>query len=82
MTPKTLGNMGKGRIRGVVRNPTRSYTVSFWFRNDIKSDSTAMTAYLFSFSDHTKPFGTGDHLGLSGNYRGGKPGNLFVYPGS
>lgn len=81
MTPETLGDMGKGRIRGVIRKSTRSYTVSFWYRNNIKNDSTAMTAYLFSFSDHTKPFGTGDHLGLSGNYRGGKPGNLFVFPG-
>ncbi len=83
LTPEKLGHMGKkGRIRGVVRKPTRSYSVSFWFRNDVKSDTVNLTAYLFSFANRTRHEGKGDHYGISGNYRGGEPGKLFIFPGS
>ena len=81
MSPGTFATMGKGRIRGKVHSPTDSYTVSFWFRNDMKSSSVIMTAYLFSFANRAKLEGTGDHLGLSGTYQGADPGHLFVFPG-
>ena len=83
MTPEKFGHMGKnGQIRGVVRKPTKSYSVSFWFRNDVKSDSVILTAYLFSFANPAKLEGPGDHLGISGTYKGGKPGKWFVFPGT
>ena len=83
MTPAKLGHMGKrGRIRGVIPRPTRSYSISVWFRNDVKSDSVILTAYLFSFAKPVKLEGKGDHLGISGTYKGGEPGKLFVFPGA
>lgn len=83
MTPEELGHMGeKGRIRGIVHQPTRSYSVSFWFRNDVKSDSVTLTAYLFSFANRAKLEGSGDHYGISGTYKGAKPGKLFAFPGT
>ncbi len=81
MSPATFATMGKGRIRGKVRQQTDSYSVSFWFRNDLKSSSVIMTAYLFSFANRAKLEGVGDHLGLSGTYQGADPGHLFVFPG-
>ena len=85
MTPDKLGHMGKkGRIRGVVRKPISSYSVSFWFRNDVKSDTVALTAYLFSFANRAKLEGPGDHIGISGPTRAGSLANCssFRDPGS
>ena len=82
LTPETFATMGKGRIRGKIHQPVKSYSVSVWFRNDLKSDSVVLTAYLFSFANRAKLEGAGDHLGLSGTYRGADPGHLFLFPGT
>lgn len=82
MAPGTFGTMNKGRIRGKVHKPIDSYSVSLWFRNDLKSDSVILTAYLFSFANRAKLEGAGDHYGISGTYKGADPGRLFLFPGA
>lgn len=82
MAPGTFATMGKGRIRGKVQKPIDSYSVSLWFRNDLKSDSVILTAYLFSFANRAKLEGAGDHYGISGTYKGADPGHLFLFPGA
>ncbi|MEM7474719.1 MAG: DUF1549 domain-containing protein, partial [Planctomycetota bacterium] len=82
LDPNSFATMGKGRIRGKIKKPIDSYSVSFWFRNDLKSDSVIMTAYLFSFANRAQHEGVGDHLGISGTYKGADPGHLFLFPGA
>ena len=75
------GTFKAGRLRGEQAWVGQAYSVSFWFRNDVPIKSRPVTAYLFSFGPDSKKPGIGDHLGISGNYKGNAPGRLFLFNG-
>jgi cytochrome c553 len=69
-------------IRGSIVDAAEAYSVSFWFKNDLKNNARPITAYLFSrakLSDKALP---GDHLGIGGTHDKDKTGKLFVFNGN
>ncbi len=76
-----FGVFNSGRLHGEQSGAGQAYSVSFWFRNDVPNKSRPVTAYLFSFGPDSKNPGVGDHLGISGNYKGNDPGRLFLFNG-
>ncbi|QEF96216.1 Planctomycete cytochrome C [Stieleria maiorica] len=70
------------RLTGRFNEPADSYTVAFWFRNNVKNDARLITAYLLSraaLDDKTLP---GDHLGIGGSHDKSRTGKLFVFNGN
>jgi hypothetical protein len=69
------------RLVGEFAGPSKSYSVSFWFKNDMGNDKRPITAYLFSRAAEGAPL-TGDHIGIGGTHDKSRSGKLFVFNGS
>ncbi|WP_220498132.1 DUF1553 domain-containing protein [Rhodopirellula sp. JC639] len=70
------------RLRGQFTGPADSYTVAFWFRNNVNNDARPITAYLFSRAASDNKTLPGDHLGVGGNHDKSRTGKLFVFNGN
>lgn len=69
-------------FRKTFTKNTNDYSVSFWFKNQLKNNQRPITAYLFSrapWGDKSLP---GDHLGIGGNHESERTGKLFVFNGN
>ncbi|QEG38266.1 DUF1553 domain-containing protein [Roseimaritima ulvae] len=78
----TFATVKDTTIRGEFPEPTPSYSVSFWFRNQTPNNTRPITAYLFSrakLGDKALP---GDHLGIGGKHDKARTGKLFVFNGN
>jgi hypothetical protein len=71
----------EGRIRGEAKSLGGSYTVSFWFRNDLANMARPVTAYLFSRGPNANTRAPGDHLGIGGTSTQAN-GALFLFNGN
>ncbi len=60
----------------------QSYSVAFWFRNELASDMRPVTAYLFSRGPDDDPTAPGEHFGIGGTYRGDLTGRLMWFNGN
>jgi hypothetical protein len=81
-SPETRAVLDSGRIRGTIQSPGKTYSASFWFRNDFPIRARPVTAYLFSRGPNGNQQAPGDHLGIGGLYRSSYPGKLFVFNGN
>ena len=77
-----FAKVSKTNIHGQLPESGDSYSVAFWFKNDIGISSRPITAYLFSRAAKGNRELPGDHLGIGGNYDKAKTGNLFVFNGN
>ncbi|MFT7644355.1 MAG: hypothetical protein ACI9G1_006122, partial [Pirellulaceae bacterium] len=66
---------------GELAESKNSYSVSFWFKNDLANDKRPITAYFFSRAE-VGTQATGDHLGIGGTHDKSLTGKLFVFNGS
>ena len=72
-----------GWLEGHLKENIDSYTVSFWFRNDIENQARAVTGYLFSRGPGGAKGAPGDHIGIGGNYENSPHhGKLFFFNGN
>ncbi|TWU26266.1 Planctomycete cytochrome C [Novipirellula galeiformis] len=71
----------ENRFVGKLDQPSDSYSVSFWFRNTLGNQVRAVTAYLFSRGKMGDSGLPGDHLGIGGNHKVARIGQLFVHSG-
>ena len=69
-----------GRLRADLKDLGDTYSVEFWFRNDLPNDRRPVTAYLFSRGIDGDPDAEGDSLGIGGTHT--SPGQLIVYQGN
>ena len=70
------------RLQGAFPETNSSYTVSFWFRNEVRNNARPITAYLFSRAPKGNKKLPGDHLGIGGNHNKARTGRLFVFNGN
>lgn len=78
----TFATVENSQFRSVITGEQKDYTISFWFRNELKNDARPITAYLFSraaWNDKALP---GDHLGIGGKHEASRTGKLFVFNGN
>jgi putative membrane-bound dehydrogenase-like protein len=73
-------NFTGGRVKAQVPNLGTTYSVEFWFRNDLPTNSRPVTAYLFSRAVDGIVGADGDNLGLGGTHASG--GRLLVFNGN
>lgn len=81
-TPDAFAELKDNELRGEFPENSDSYTISFWFKNNLKNEERAITGYLFSrakLGDKSLP---GEHLGIGGNYKKDRTGRLFVFNGN
>ncbi|MDA7888428.1 c-type cytochrome [Akkermansiaceae bacterium] len=69
-----------GRVRAELPHFDDTYSVEFWFRNNLPNDSRAVTAYLFSRGVDGDKDAEADSLGIGGTYA--SSGRLIVYQGN
>ena len=82
-TKENTGAFNGGWLEGALKENIDSYTVSFWFRNDIENQARAVTGYLFSRGPKGAKGAPGDQIGIGGNYKGNPNyGKLFVFNGN
>jgi len=82
-TKENNGAFNGGWLEGALKENIDSYTVSFWFRNDIENQARAVTGYLFSRGPKGAKGAPGDQIGIGGNYKGNPNyGKLFVFNGN
>jgi hypothetical protein len=80
---ENTGAFNGGWLEGALKENIDSYTVSFWFRNDIENQARAVTGYLFSRGPKGANGAPGDQIGIGGNYMGNPNyGKLFVFNGN
>ncbi|MDG2400134.1 MAG: DUF1549 domain-containing protein [Akkermansiaceae bacterium] len=71
----------EGRIRLEAPIPAHSYTVAFWFRNDLDNSARAITTYLFSHASPGDKKQTGDHIGIGGTHDKSLTGKFYLWNG-
>jgi putative membrane-bound dehydrogenase-like protein len=69
-----------GRLRAELKNISDTYSVEFWFRNNLPKDTRPVTGYLFSRGIDNDQEAEGDSLGIGGTHT--SPGQLIVYQGN
>ncbi|SVD13270.1 uncharacterized protein METZ01_LOCUS366124, partial [marine metagenome] len=80
---ENAGAFNGGWLEGALKKNINSYTISFWFRNDIENQARAVTGYLFSRGPKGAKGAPGDQIGIGGNYKGNPNyGKLFVFNGN
>ena len=80
---ENAGAFNGGWLEGQLKDNIDSYTVSFWFRNDIENQARAVTGYLFSRGPPGEKGAPGDHIGIDGNYKNSPHhGKLFFFNGN
>lgn len=80
-SPETFATLDNGRFRSDTSVASDNYTITFWFRNDIKNNQRAITTYLFSHAAEGDPKRNGDHLGIMGTFDNKNIGKLFIWNG-
>ena len=68
-------------MQSELPSSSTSYSVAFWFKNDLSNHKRPITAYLFSRGDAGNQR-IGDHLGIGGTHEKNREGRLFVFTGS
>ncbi|MFP6873881.1 MAG: DUF1553 domain-containing protein [Verrucomicrobiales bacterium] len=80
---ENAGAFNGGWLEGSFNENIDSYTVSFWFRNDIENQARAVTGYLFSRGPGGAKGAPGDHIGIGGNHKNSPHyGKLFFFNGN
>ena len=74
------GSFKGGRMCAKIEGIGDTYSIEFWFRNNLPNNSRSVTAYLFSRGIDGMKEAEGDHLGIGGTYA--SAGRLFVYQGN
>jgi len=69
-------------IHGKLAASGESYSVAFWFKNELKNNARPITAYLFSRAELGNKQLPGDHLGIGGSHDKSRTGKLFVFNGN
>ncbi|HJM65719.1 MAG: DUF1549 domain-containing protein [Roseibacillus sp.] len=82
LSPGTFARTEEGRLQAGSALPVNSYSISFWFRNDLGNSTRAITAYLFSHAVLGDKEQKGDHLGIGGTHEPGRAGKLFLWTGT
>ena len=80
-SPGQFAEVKEGRIRLEAPIPADSYTVAFWFRNDLDNSARAITAYLFSHASPGDKKQTGDHIGIGGTHDKSRTGMFYLWNG-
>lgn len=79
---ETFASVKETTMVGKLASVEPSYSVSFWFFNQLNNNARPITAYLFSrakLGDKSLP---GDHLGIGGKHDKARTGRLFVFNGN
>jgi hypothetical protein len=80
---ENAGAFNGGWLEGHLKENIDSYTISFWFRNDIENQARAVTGYIFSRGPGGAKGAPGDHIGIGGNYKNNPHhGKLFFFNGN
>ena len=80
--PGAFGSFHGGRIVATDDALDDTWSVAFWFRNDLPATARAVSAYLFSRGPREDRDAPGDHLGIGGTAPGTAPGRLLVFNGN
>ena len=75
-----LPNFSGGRINAQVDALNDTYSIEFWFRNEMPVQQRPVTAYLFSHAIDGVDGAFGDNLGLGGTHS--NSGKLIVFNGN
>ena len=70
-----------GRLVSSAVVPADSYSISFWFRNDLPNDARPITTYLFSLGRLGDKKQIGDNFGIGGKHDRSTTGRLFIWNG-
>ena len=81
ISDKTFAKLEDGRLAIDQQIPADTYSISFWFRNDLSNTERAITAYLFSHAADGDEGQNGDNLGIGGTHEAGRSGKLFIWTG-
>ena len=80
---ENTGTFNGGWIEGKLQADHKAYTVSFWFRNDLKNNARPVTGYMFSRGPLGAKGAPGDQIGIGGNYMNNPhAGKLFLFNGN
>ncbi|MEW6156748.1 MAG: PVC-type heme-binding CxxCH protein [Verrucomicrobiota bacterium] len=73
-----------GRLKSVVPGLERSstFSVAFWFWNDLPNNARPVTGYLFSRGRDGSEGAPGDHLGIGGTHLASATGRLIFFNGN
>ncbi|MFM7042227.1 MAG: PVC-type heme-binding CxxCH protein, partial [Planctomycetaceae bacterium] len=80
--PGAFGSFQGGRIVASDDGLDDTWSVAFWFRNDLPATARPVTAYLFSRGPQGDRDAPGDHLGIGGTAPGTAPGRLLLFNGN
>ena len=80
--PDSFASFQSGRIALAHEAIGETYSVSFWFRNQVPNATRPVTAYLFSHGADKDANAAGDHLGIGGTYDPTMTGKLFWFNGN
>jgi len=77
---KKTANFSGGRMNVTVPSLGNTYSVEFWFRNELAHHARPVTGYMFSRGDDGSKLAAGDHLGIGGTFDA--TGRLIVFNGN
>ena len=78
----SFASFQSGRLATDYETIGDTYSVAFWFRNQVPNAVRPVTAYLFSRGPDKDPRAPGDHLGIGGTYDPKMTGKLFWFNGN
>ena len=78
----SFASFQSGRLTTTYESIGDTYSVAFWFRNQVPNAARPVTAYLFSHGPDKDPRASGDHLGIGGTYDPKMTGKLFWFNGN
>jgi len=73
-------NFDGGRVKAQIQGLGSTYSVEFWFRNELPVHSRPVTAYIFSRAIDGIHGAPGDNIGLGGTHS--NAGRLIVFNGN
>jgi len=71
-----------GRMRAELPGLGETYSVEFWFCNELPNDARPVTGYLFSRGLDGAEGAPGDHLGIGGTHLEAAKGRLMFFNGN
>ena len=81
-SPEAFAETKNAHLRGELGSTNPSYSVAFWFKNELPNTQSPVTAYLFTRGEFGNKQIPGDHLGIGGSYSKERTGRLFVFNGN
>ena len=78
---ESFAKFEEGRLSIDQQIPAESYSVSFWFRNDVDNTARPITGYLLSHAADGDDGQNGDNLGIGGTHEAANTGKLFIWTG-